>query len=408
MVEQTCTFCGEQSPDAKRCAGCKKVWYCSTRCQKDHWTWHIFDCKTTQPISSVHYLVRAIYEDVVPVDAQARIDYGFDKAERMIGGDAGNKLVGLYTGLIKYFGITAKELRQWQREGRLIERIKATYEKQPPGCRGGYYPWFLQHQYILDGKPPDEAIAAKNTESKFEQMTRAAWVYSGGSPSSPTLEIKLAYAQMSPVQRECFEFCSLPLTDTRPNPFMPSWLSFGFVVASCMGEEIALGRAYTDLIRKCTFSEVCSAYESCSIPALFERYNAGFGNWRRFCDVMAGPRGSHKSVWDLKLYVDQLASSRPEERPKPARSVARDYGYGNCKSGSERELLDGLYRQLFDEARGVDPLALHEACIKGALLDFVKAHVKLAPWTAKYRRLLKNAHPLPELSGLRSVSPCEL
>ncbi len=73
----------------------------------------------------------------------------------------------------------------------------------------------------------------------------------------------------------------------------------------------------------------------------------------------------------------------------------------NCKNPEEVKLLDKLYAQLLREkARDVNPLELHAACLKGELLEFAKRFVTLAPWTAKYTRLLKNAYPL------RCVSEC--
>ena len=402
--EQRCKYCDEASRNLKRCAGCKKVSYCSTRCQKDDWTFHIFDCKLGQPISTVYHLARAMYRDVVPVDAQTRIDYGFDKAERMLGGGSGSKLCGLYQGLLKYCEVPVTELRKWQREGRLIEGIKKTYEAIPPDYRGGYYPWFLQHQYILDGTPPDEEVTEENLRNQIDRMFHEGWVYTGGSPHTSSETIRSEIAKFCPKKRQCFNLCSSLLTSSHPNPIEDSWLTFGFVVVSCAGMEQEYSRKYQQLIAGCTFNELYEAYTSSSIPALFERYcgKSPLGNWELFCDVMAGPFGCNKSVWNLKQYIDQLTESGSDNLPSPIRSVSCDYGYMNCRNPSERKLLDDLYKALFDEKRQhtVDPLALHDACIKGELLEFSKKHVKLSPWTAKYTRLLKNPYPLPDLDGL--------
>ncbi len=100
----------------------------------------------------------------------------------------------------------------------------------------------------------------------------------------------------------------------------------------------------------------------------------------------------------MKKYVDQLASSQADKPPAPAPSVVCDYGFANCKDASEWKLLDDLYKQLF-ALYGMDPLALHEACIKGKLLKFAKKHVKLPRRTAKYTRLLKNPCPFPHMDG---------
>ena len=70
MAARVCANCNEQSEDAKRCAGCRNVWYCSAQCQGGHWTTHIFDCKTAKPIDTVYYLYRAACRGLVPLDAR--------------------------------------------------------------------------------------------------------------------------------------------------------------------------------------------------------------------------------------------------------------------------------------------------------------------------------------------------
>ena len=385
----------------KRCAGCKKVGYCSTSCQKEHWPIHIFDCKPNKPISTVYHLRRDLLNDVIPVDAQTRIDYGFDKASKTLGGNSENKLVSLYQGLFM-LGVTEKELRRWQSERSMVENVKKTYETLPPENRGAYYPWFLQHQELLDGTPVDPSHAMQATMESTLAMWRKGWRYMGGSPHATEDEMKLALSALSPRRTDCFLFVSTALSSCRPNPFTSSWLTFGFVSTNNGGAELGLGGLYQSLIEQCTFDEFCSAYEISSIPALFERKGLG-KRGHLFCDVMASSPRAFKVVWHLKHYVDQLASSTPDSPPTPTPEVLRDYGYGNCKNTSEWKLLDDLYTKLFADKTRADPLKLHEACQKGELLDFAKQFVKLAPWTAKYTRLLKNSYSASGASRSRYV-----
>lgn len=400
--------CEEPDSDMKRCARCKQVWYCSTRCQESHWPFHIFDCKAGQPISTVYHLARAMYDDVIPVDKQTRIDYGFDKAESLMDGSSDIMLCGLYQGLLK-LDVPLKELRKWQREGTLVEGIKGAFETLPPSCRGGYYPWFLQHQHVLDGRPVDEAAAiaakAKAIEVR-DSMLRAAWRAAGGYPvdASPH-DILARLDTFSKERRDCFLFYSLILERTQPHPSQTLWLSFGFVVSRDSGDEMACTRKYHELIGRCTFEEFCEAYNSSAICALFDRHGVsvtpdgpfwGSAIARHFHDVMSqSPRG-RKSVWSLKQYVDRLISSSPEDEPTPTPAVVFDYGFRNCKNASERKLLNDLYKQLFQK-RGMDPLELHDACVQGGLLEFAKKFVKITTSIgAKYARLLKNSYPLPD------------
>jgi|SRR6266576_1604508 len=80
----------------KLCSGCKKVYYCSTTCQNNHWVYHIFDCKPHSQINTAYYLARAVYEDMFPVHPQTCKDYGFDRTstER-----EKSMLIGLYIGI---------------------------------------------------------------------------------------------------------------------------------------------------------------------------------------------------------------------------------------------------------------------------------------------------------------------
>ncbi|TFK79818.1 hypothetical protein K466DRAFT_592191 [Polyporus arcularius HHB13444] len=382
-----CAWCGEESPDMKRCSGCRKIAYCSPKCQKDQWPAHIFDCKVNKPISTVYYLSRDIRNDVIPVDGQTRIDYGFDKASKTLRGDSENNLLSLYKGLFM-LGVTEKELRKWQSEGTLVENIKKTYEALPPENRGGYYPWFLQHQDLLDGSPVDPNRATQVSIESNLAMWRKGWAYMGGSPNATELQMKAGLSALSPERTACFMFVSVALSSKRPNPFLPSWLTFGFVSTNCGGAEIGLGGLYQDLVKRCTFDEFCTAYETSTIPALFESKGLGKRD-RLFCDVMSGSPHSCKSVWHLKHYIDKVVSSKPGSEHVPSPEAGYDYGYNNCKGIVDWKLLDDLYTKLFAENSGADPLQLHEAFQKGELLEFAKKYVKLAPWTAKYTRLLK-------------------
>ena len=404
MVVHLCASCDEESPDAKRCSGCHKAWYCSTQCQTSHWRFHIFDCKVGQPISTVYHLSRAIYGDVIPVDAQTRIDYGFDKAEKAVGGNAQNMLCGLYRGLFIYHEITEKEIRRWQQEGRLVEGIKTAFEALPPNNRGGYYPWFLEHQYLLDGSPLDEDDVARKTEERASTMLREGWVATGGSPNDTRQQIEAKLAALPEERRACHHFYAMIFSHSHPSPSLKAWLQFGFVAADSTGQEISFGQKYAELLQLCTFEEFCAAYETSSIPALFDRYGVHLWDSARFRDVMAGTPRVNKSVWNLKQYIDELVALQPgEDLPPLIPSVICDYGYMNCKTPAERKLLDDMYMQLFQK-RGMDPVTLHEACIKGRLVEFTKGFVKLAPSTAKYTRLLKNPYPLgPEADNITYV-----
>lgn len=407
MTEERCHYAcceSEKITNLKCCSGCRNVWYCSKACQKDDWNYHIFACKVGQPISTVYHLARAIFGDVVPVDPQTRCDYGFDKAEKILGGESGSKLCGLYRGLLIILEVPLKKVRTWQREGRLLDGIKAAFETLPPNNRGGYFPWLLQHPYILDGTPVDAEFVRRREEQEYVNMVEEAWVFTGGSPDDTPDMIKSKIAAMTPTRRDCYHLYSTTFHHLHPSPNLKIWLTSGFVAAMSLGEEQEFGRNYHKLVRSCSFDEFCKAYESSTIPELFDRHGISFSNTRLFRDVMSGTPHVNKSVWNLKHYIDELICTDMGKGPTPIPSVSCDYGYFNCKVPAECKLLDDLYKYLFTELQ-VDPLALHEACLKGELLEFAKnSGMKLSPHTTKYTRLLKNPYPLPDFdSGLRIV-----
>ena len=127
MVTHECATCETVSENARRCSGCHRAWYCSTACQERNWPIHIFDCRPNKPINSVYHLARACYRDLVPIDHQTRKDYGFEKAEALLGGESGSMLLGLYQGVFNVLSTPPKEVRRWKEEGKLSSGIKDAF-----------------------------------------------------------------------------------------------------------------------------------------------------------------------------------------------------------------------------------------------------------------------------------------
>ncbi|KAJ7149222.1 hypothetical protein C8R43DRAFT_1192909 [Mycena crocata] len=78
-------------------------------------------------------------------------------------------------------------------------------------------------------------------------------------------------------------------------------------------------------------------------------------------------------------------------------SIAVDYGFMNCTSESEYQALRDLYKVIF-ERKDANPLKLHEACISGALYEYVLGIMpelkKKQNRAKKFKRLLCNPYPL--------------
>jgi len=316
--------------------------------------------------------------DEFPEDPQTCDDYGFT---RTFTGSDRSKLFGLYIGLLIYQKVSPRSLHEWRKEGRLVEMIKESYEKLPPGNRGGYYPWFLENQHVLDHSkiPP--------TDPAYDTMMRA-WRYAGGSPTTPLKEMIKIRDTWPEKKQKCFYFCVLLLSDWHPSPEQDLWIKFGFCVSQSQSDEGSVTALYKRLIATCTFDEFHTAYSSSTLIALFHAKGLGtdLRNIRHLEDVLEHCSVSHTSVWSLKQYV-------MAEKIRLVPSIIVDYGFLNCKSEEEHKKLKKVYKAFFDLDHA-DPIGLHDAAMEGKLFEYVGGSVKLPK---KCRRLMKNPYPLADI-----------
>jgi len=252
------------------------------------------------------------------------------------------------------------------------------FETLPEDNRGGYYPWFLQNQWVIDRN------LAPPTDAAHETMLRG-WQYAGGSSSATLQEINVTKATWPEHKQQCFGFCTALQSGWHPAPEQRIWLTFGFCVCRDEYSETPLAQLYRQLITECSFDEIYSAYESSSLIALFDA--KGLKGRRESIqhleDILAGTPKGNKSVWNLKQYV-------VVEDGCMTRSIAVDYGFVNCKGEAERLELKEVYKQYFTHLDG-DPIKLHDAAIRGKLFEHVRGLVKLKK---KFNRIMKNPYPL--------------
>ncbi|KAI0084398.1 hypothetical protein BDY19DRAFT_909874 [Irpex rosettiformis] len=381
--EQSCGACGE--PNApKRCSGCHKAWYCNKECQENGWTLHIFDCKRRRPINTADRLAQAVFQDLLPTDPQTRKDWGIDKAN-LIYPDGPYMIFGLLAGLIKYCNVKPIQLHKWRLQGRLIPEIKAIYEAIPAQARGGYYPWFLEHQYVLE----DPEVKSHELTSAADEMRRRAWVAIGGSPTASSATIVEYIQGLPPDRGECFLLYSLLHSSGHPGPDVDIYLNFGFCVCPTQYEEMGLGRAYKELVDACTFDDFCNAYANNTLMKLFETHGVTIQRVQvhLLADVLSGE--PTKSVWKLKQWIASGGEG------KLVLSATFDYGFKNCSNDEDRKQLFALYKAFFESGES-DPLKLHATCIEGHLFRFFADDVKMAlPGSRElFERLLKNLYPL--------------
>jgi hypothetical protein len=177
-------FCEEESEGTMRCAGCSPtVVYCSKACQIAHWPTHIFVTVCYQyrgkTVPTAYHLRRACFRDLLPTDKQTLEDYGFNRAFTPANQ---SMLLGLYQGLFTCYEIPPKAVHTWRRDGILIQEIRRVYEEVPSQFGGGsYYPWFLEHQDLLD---PSLKSSTKVAEDFILEATMRAWRHIGGRPLS--------------------------------------------------------------------------------------------------------------------------------------------------------------------------------------------------------------------------------
>ena len=397
-----CQSCEEEREGKWKCAGCNsKVFYCSKACQITHWPSHIFDCYAYRgkTVPTAYHLARSCYHDLLPIDEQTLEDYGFNRAftpanQRM--------LLGLYQGLFKYFGINPKTVLTWKRDGILIQEIKKVFEEIPPQNRGQYYPWFLEHQDLLD--PSLKEPSTKVMEDFHLEIVTRAWRHIGGRPlpndSTALNDIKIEKATWPERKQDCFNLCELVLSGLHPNPSIPLWLSFGFCTTRNQYDEMQLGAAYRTLIMSCSFEEFYHSYDSCSLVQLFNSRHINLEQFSlHLVDFLANTPHMNLSVWDLKQFVVADDLEPPGSFPVP--SVKVDYGFCNCRNEEEETQLKNVYKKVFEENSSGDPIKLHEACLQGKIYDYVRTTLKLKKQDQRplLRRLMKNIYPLPQLES---------
>jgi len=392
-MAKACNHCDcESSYDEaklRRCAGCQKVYYCSTTCQKEDWVYHIFDCNPRQPINTAYYLARAVRRDLLPDHPQTCEDYGFN---RTVTHEEKTMLFGLYVGLMSHFEIPPKTIHNWRVGGVLVDEIKATFYKIPERARGAYFRWFLENEHIitLAGQPLSEDMLRDHGDA----ILIRAWRFAGGSEDDSIGTIRAVIARKPIEEQQCYTLYTLLLAMWHPAPDLGNfWIDFGF--ASCTSErgEKELSATYQQLIRKCGFKEFCDAYRGRRLLDLFRSKGVEVNDPRgHLRDLLHGPAGCRKSVWCLKRMIVQEDAT--EEESVMERSVMVDYGFVNCKNDSEKRQLKRVYKAFFDNDG--DPLVLHEVAIKGNLYGYLSTVVKGLK-DPKFKRLMKNPYPLPDL-----------
>ncbi|KAG6812093.1 hypothetical protein H0H92_004393 [Tricholoma furcatifolium] len=322
-VKHICETC--DAPASKRCAGCSRAWYCSKRCQEELWSYHIFHCNPNKPIKTSYYIARAIRRDELPEDPQTLEDHGFVRAVSTM---EKSRLLGLYKGLLMF--TDPKTLHKWRVNGTLVKEIKAVFDALPPGRRGGYYPWFLENQHVLDRSIP------------------------------------------------------LPVTpeDMVNNGLLRAWSQY---------DERTLGSLYRQLIHRCTFRDLVEAYEDSKLLDFMRSH--GLQIEHRFPYLEKFLQSSmRESVWWLKQLVEVGNADEYQTEPTVAVDYGFDKcrpgtdDYANLKA-LYKQVLD------MPQARPLDlHQACIQGKLYDYVTKFVA--IKGRDSRKQFKRMLKNPYPL--------------
>jgi hypothetical protein len=280
----------------------------------------------------------------------------------------------VYVTLIKVLGIKPERIHRWREAGVLGRRMKQTFDAKlsPSERQRELYLRFCRHKSTFGPVPASETTAG----SWPFDACRMAWSFIGGSSSDLDSEIFSAIDAFPGTKNHCFVFVGALLQAMHPTPADSTgmWISFGFCECLTQAEENQLAIRYLKLLRLVDFDTFCNAYASGSLPELFSANQLAIPS-RFIVDVLENPY-SIKLVWDLKAFVradDEFALG-----VIPFLSVCADYGFSNCENKEEEICLRNVYKQFFSQT-DCDPLALHEACLRGELFQYVDGFTKLEP-----------------------------
>ncbi|KAF2120771.1 hypothetical protein BDV96DRAFT_595184 [Lophiotrema nucula] len=398
-----CRWCENYTEN--RCPYCNKYWYCNATCAMGS-VFHRFEC-AGRALTTADYLERAVLEDELPDDPQTLDDYGFSRCKTW---NQKSHLLGLYGGLLKGDKLSSEEVDEWRRSGTLVENIVSKYMAIPERYRGSYFPWFLQHKYLLeDDFPVEDPIMA-------EMEFLAAAIENAAVFLKPEDQMK-HFTQLEPVEkRDAFLFFAMARESTHPHPTDSSdlWYKFGFCTCREKHQERNLGGLYAKLVsgnkfhqdyerslgipmpkqlrvREATFDEFWHAYRDGSLISLMDKCNLSrdrqaFQNLESFLAVRPGsPR---PLVWRLRHYLEfeEMRANIPED----VLTGAQAYGMSSELNPREKMEMTTFYKKLWSQY-DLDPLEMEDARCRGRLVEY--AQKRLPNLDPDVARLLEKLRP---------------
>ncbi|KAK0762955.1 hypothetical protein N5P37_004481 [Trichoderma harzianum] len=381
-----CSVCERETN--RHCQFCNLDWFCRKECQDKMSFRHLTKC-SARSITTADILYSDVIGDRLPQDPETCEHFGFTRCRD---GREKSYLSGLYQGLV-YLDVEAIQLNEWREKGILVSKIIEAFSRLSEQNRGGYFPWFLRNQHILDSSTPPLQLDGK--DNPLQRAINAARPYLDLEDRDKDLQ------QLEPPsKRHCFLFYAMALDSSYPNPYwaeLDIWYDFGFAV--CRGEyyQSQLGALYSQLVGgnksmrdydqslgvkpenypdmpTCSFNEFWLAYRNGSLGKLFHQYGLGgqmsrYLGLQEFLSFSLNQRELRPSVWRLKHFL-ALDPNDPLGNLPKVEAAAHEYGFTSQLNAGTRLALRQFYEQLFEK---VNPLRIHDAKKCGKLLDYVES-----------------------------------
>jgi hypothetical protein len=345
---------------------------------------HLAKC-SARSITTADFLSADAIRDEIPTDPQTRDDFGFSRCRTR---NEESHLLGLYQGMVAVSDdVYAPDVHEWRQQGILADKIIEYYTRIPEGHRGSYFQWFTRNRHILDPSVPPIDLNKIDNDPLY-QAIEAARPY-----LDPEDRGKEVYELQPQSKSYCFIFYAMALQNSRPHPNwveLDLWYDFGFATCPVEYSENGLGCLYNRLVggnkrredysrslgssinslnrpqlATCPFSEFWQAWESRSLPQLFNKYGlASDAHLQHFLTFPANrPR---PLVWRLR-HLLALNDNTPLNAFPEIETAAMEYGFAqNLDPRTKMELLK-FYKELL--AKG-DALEVHEARSSGKLLEY--------------------------------------
>ncbi|KAJ6028506.1 hypothetical protein N7540_004082 [Penicillium herquei] len=401
LERQECHSCGKET--FRRCMHCNRDWFCGQKCQGRMSLDHLAKC-SARSITTADILFDDVIKDKLPKDEGAREAFGFNRCSHW---REEFRLLGLYRGLLLFLHdreISPVELDKWQENGTLTREIIERFHAIPEHSRGGYFPWFLRNQHVLDNSTPVPQL--QGPEHPILRALDAARPYLEPEDRDKDL------CELQPIEkRYSFLFYALALDSSVPNPNWVEfdlWYDFGFALCTDEYYETNLGALYSKLVGgekffrdydtslgifpdrtsslpTCSFDEFWRAWRDGSMADLFDKYGlgdgldrgAGYGlgrnvGFHHLRDFMAFPVEKHKlrpSVWRLK-HLLALDDNTPLTGFPKIEGASQEYGFTPQLDARTRINLRQFYKQLLNIC---DPLEVHRAKESGELLGYAES-----------------------------------